>query len=334
VRLAVNRYRDQVASALAAATIRGPDRYAWLGRASRPVPPAVAAELGAAGRRTYLVRALRDELYVSFYCTGRPVVARWGAAEPAASDPWLVAAMSEANTGRGGWDPGWRVQRVDGADVVIESDRLRARAPVDDCRSGSGGIQTGAAVSVRLPNALPQLSPGFYTIVGDNPARAPSATTVRVYWNVTPEGAPALVGALVSRLNADRVPFRLKVGDHPFRLDRCDAAVLYVSGDDFRALDETLQKVIRELRGALLRRVPTFTLEYAPGVALAEDDGDGESFGMRLCALLAEGMVRVHERQIGDAGPHLDMVAACFADAGVDIDAPYRAPSLAGRHVV
>ena len=89
-----------------------------------------------------------------------------------------------------------------------------------------------AAVSVRLPKELPALSPGFYTVVSDAPTdprrrRASCAS----YWNVTPPGAPALVGALTSRLNAAGVPFRLKVADHPFRLERCDAAVLYLRSE-------------------------------------------------------------------------------------------------------
>ena len=48
----------------------------------------------------------------------------------------------------------------------------------------------------------------------------------RVYWNVTSTGAPALVAEVTARLNASGSPFRLKVADHRFRLDRCDAAVL------------------------------------------------------------------------------------------------------------
>ena len=39
-------YRDQVAAALRAMTIRGPTRYAWLGHANRALAPALEAEMG------------------------------------------------------------------------------------------------------------------------------------------------------------------------------------------------------------------------------------------------------------------------------------------------
>ena len=90
--------------------------------------------------------------------------ARWGEPQPVAPDPWLLAAMSEANTGRGSWEPGWTVERVDGDEVVVRGARLRVRVPVEDC----GGA--GAAVALRVPNELPALSPGFWIVLGDAPA--------------------------------------------------------------------------------------------------------------------------------------------------------------------
>ena len=64
--------------------------------------------------------------------------------------------------------------------------RLRARVPVGDC---SRAIRRRSVPvppsSVRLPKELPELSPGFYTVVSDAPADlASSASVVRVYWNI------------------------------------------------------------------------------------------------------------------------------------------------------
>lgn len=331
----MSRYRDQVAAALGAVTIRGPTHYSWMGRGSRPLPASVAAELDESERRSYLVSCLREELYSSFYCHGGPVPARWGEPEPVSADPWLADAMSQANTGRGSWEAGWRVERLEGQEAAVANSHLRARVPVDDCRARGGAVGPGAAVSVRLPKELPSLSPGFFTVVSDAPADlASSASIVRVYWNVTRSGAPALVGALASRLNAVGAPFRLKVADHPFRLDRCDAAVLYLPGDTFPALREGLGDVAIALRTRVRPKIPAFTLELAPGVGLAEDDGDGESFGVRRCALLADGIVRAHAQGLTQIDARVDAVAARFAEDGVTIDAPYLEPSLAGRHVL
>lgn len=331
----MNRYREQVAAALRAVTIRGPTRYAWLGRASRPLPASVDADLDDADRRRYLISCLREELYTSFYCQGRPVPARWGEPEPISADPWLSTALSQANTGRGSWDAGWTIQRLENEQAVVTSDRLRARVPIGDCRTQSGAVRLGAVVSVRLPKELPSLSPGFFTVVSDTaPDRSPSARIVRVYWNVDRAGAPRLVGALTSRLNAAGVPFRLKVADHPFRLERCDAAVLYLEGDVFLALDKTLRDVTSALTAQLRPRIPAFTLDLAPGVGLAEGDGHGESFGVRRCAVLADGIVRAHTHGIVDPDAQLEAMADRFAEDGVQIDAPFLEPSLASSHVL
>jgi hypothetical protein len=331
----VSRYHDQVAAALEAVTIRGPTRYTWLGRPSQPLAPSLDADLHDSERRHYLVSCLREELYHSFYCHGGPVPARWGEPEPVSADPWLALSLSEANNGRGSWEPGWTVQRLQGEQAVVTTPRLRARVAAGDCRGLGGAIRPGAAVSVRLPKELPALSPGFYSVVGDamlDPASSP--TLVRAYWNVTTAGAPALVRALTSRLNAEGAPFRLKVADHPGRFERCDAGVLYLPGDTFQALSETLREVAASLTPRLRPQTPAFTLELAPGVGLAEDNGAGESFGVRRCALLADGIVRAHEQGIEKPEARLDAVAARFAEDGVRADAPYLDPSLAGGHVL
>jgi hypothetical protein len=302
----VSRYRDQVAAALAAVQIIGPTQYAWLGRRSRRLSAALDLALDDAERRRHLVSCLREELYHSFYCHGRPVAARWGAPQPPFADPTLLDALSQANRGRGSWDSGWTVERVDSGEVVVADSRLRVRVGAADCRV------TDAAASVRLPKELPALSPGFWFAVSDAPA---GRSDVRVYWNVTYGGAPTLVEALTLRLNGDGLPFRLKVADHRSRFERCDAAVLYLDAEVFGCVRPTLREIAAAAR--LDPAVPSFTLELVPGVGLAEDD-DGESFGARRCALLADAIV------LGDD------VAERFAADGVDIDAPYRA----GRHVL
>jgi hypothetical protein len=291
--------------------------------------------MNAGERRTYLVGSLREELYWSFYCHGRPVPARWGESQPVAADPWLQAAMSDANGGRGSWERGWIVERLEGGEAVVATPRLHARVTVADCRAVDGALRPGTGVSVRLPKELLAISPGFYTVVGEAVAdSSSSAGVVRVYWNIGRAGAPALVGAISSRLNAKHIPFRLKVANHPLRLDRCDAAVLYLPAATFPALRDTLRQVAAALTGRLRPRTPALTLELAPGVGLAEDDGAGESFGVRRCELLADGIVRGHEQGIREVGEQLEAVADRFADDGVSVDAPYLDPWLAGRHVL
>ena len=156
---------------------------------------------------------------------------------------------------------------------------------------------------------------------------------MRVYWNVRRSGAPVLIRSVTSGLNDAAVPFRLKVADHPFRLDRCDAAVLYLGADDFRACRDGLAELANALAPHLRPAIPAFTLELAPGVGLAEDP-QGDSFGGSRCAMLAEGIVRAHEQGLSGIYERVQAVADRFAEQGVAIDAPYLEPSLAGHHVL
>jgi hypothetical protein len=329
----VSPYREQIAAALRAVTIRGPARYAWLGRTSRRLAGALEAAMDDTARDAYLVTSLGHELYASFYCRGRPVPARWGEPGPFAPDPGLAAALSEANTGAGSWQAGWTVERIEDDEAVVTSD-VRARLGLQDCRA-PGGVRAGAAVQIRVPKEHLWLAPGFYTALSDATVDVESARAIlRVYWNVTPSGAPALMRALTTRLNASEVPFRLKIADHPFRLDRCDAAVLYLPGASFEAVRSTLLGVAGELAPHLRPSIPAFTLELAPGAALAEHDGGAASFGTVRCQLLAEAIVRAHHRGVTELSERIAVVAECFAEGGVKIDAPYREPSLAGRHVL
>lgn len=330
----MSRYRDQVASAVSALTILSPTRYAWLGRTSQRLSAAIDAEMDDQARRRYLVSCLAQELYWSFYSQGRPVPARWGEPEPAAPDPWLVDALSAANRGQGSWEDGWTIEELVGAEALVTGGRLRARLPVDECRAKSGALGRGADVSVSVPKDLPALWPGYYTVISDAPEAADAQSLVRVYWNVTRRGAPALVEALSGMLNAQGVGFRLKVADHPLRLQRCDAAVLYLDGGAFPALRPTLTDVAESLRSRLEPGIPVFTLQLRPGVGLAEGRTDGESFGITRCEMLADGIARARAHALTSTDERVDEVARRFDEAGVSIDAPYLEPGLDGRHVL
>jgi hypothetical protein len=329
----MSRYREQVTAALRAVRILGPTRYSWLGAASRPLPKPLDAAMTEVERRAYLVACLREELYSSFYCHGQPVPARWGMPEPVSSDPWLVASLSTANEAQGGWESGWTVERIEDAEVVATTSRLRVRVSPEDIHPDNESLRAGAEVSLRLPKELPTASPGFFTVLGGEAIDGPGAGIVRVYWNVGARRAAALVGVLTTELTAHETPFRLKVADHPACLQRCDAAVLYLPADRFGGVRPTLLRVADELASGLERSIPALTLPLAPGVGLAEDSDATESFGARRCAALADGVLIAHEQ--GLVGPtRLEAVAARLAQDGVDIDKPYLEPSMARRHVL
>ena len=332
----MNGYRDQLAAALRAVTIRSPTEYAWLGQPSRPLPRLVRDALSAVECRRHLVASLREVLYSSFYTTGVPVPVRWNRAHSVAADPGLTKALSDANVGDGGRESAWVVDNYNGAEAVVSTPRLRARVSAADCCADDGGpIRSGVAVSVPLPKELPALSPGFFMVLGAAGSEVvASSQTVRVYWHVTASGAPALVHALTSRLNAETVPFRLKVANHPIHFDRCDAAVLYLPVGAFEGVRAMLADVAVTMASRLRPRTPAFTLALAPGVGLAESPASGESFGEHRCRLLADGIVGADERGVAPGAARIELVIESLAEHGVKIDAPYLERSLDKLHVL
>ena len=329
----MNRYELQIAEVLAAAVVRSPTRFAWKGRLNPAIDAPLEVEMDARARRRHLTEALADRFRRSWFCHGRAIPAQPAGSGMFTADQALLRALSAANTGRGTWQPGWTVERLDG-DVAVSSDgALRTRVPIADCRPVDGPLRPGAAIAVRLPKELPFHSPGFNLMLGD--ADLPDGVEqVRVYWHVVEIGATRVVRMLTSRLNADDVPFELKVATHPLELHRCDAAVLYLSVEHFHATRATLAAIASDATAYLRPRIPALTLELAPGVGLAEGTRDAVSFGTHRCGLIAEAVVRAHEQGLTRPAARLAMVADRFAEAGVALDAPYREPALAGRHVL
>ena len=322
-------YRAQVAEALRAIVIRSPNRFAWLGESSLALPPRLASVLPHATTRALVVRGLRARLYESFYCTGGVVeIGRDGGKGTELPDAAFVAALSKANAGRGSWQRGWRVDAVDSEWLVVVRDGVRAWARPSECRARRGTLRIGAEVSIALPPELPALSPGFLTVVGDVDLGAePNDLIARLYFNASCGGAPRLVAEITSALDRARVPFRLKVIDHPERFARCDAMVLYLHASDVRGRRRLLRRVVERCAAELHSRTPVFTKPLASGVGLGEERGGAaESFGSRRCLVLAEAVVEAHEQRIRDRPRRLDLVERRFADAGIDLDAPYLEP--------
>ncbi len=322
-------YRDQLADALRALTVALPGSYAWYGVVSR-APRSASATPDAV--RDHLVAGLAHELYRSFYTRGRPEPRDPARIGPARSDPDFVRSLSAANQGTGGWEPGWRIDAAQDDVVRLSGRGLRVRAPAADCCPGRGPLRVGAPVRLRRPKET--ASAGFYAALGDA-ARSRRADDVetRVYFNVTPAGAPALVSVCTRLLNGAAIPFELKVADHPAGYDRCDPAVLYLDEGGVERLAGLMPAIFSACPSHLRPRAPAFTRPLVPGVAVGEHrPALGGSFGSFRCRLVAEGVVAAQRRGTTALPERLDAVAARFADHGLDLDLPYLAPRSTARH--
>jgi hypothetical protein len=307
-------------------------RFLWFGKASPPAPehlrPILATRPDVA--RQHLHGAIAHRLYGDFYQAGRARPATSSGPVARSPDGWgpFVDELSAANMGSGTRQAGWVViddgQSDGGEHLTIRREGLTLRVSRDEIDvSGIGPPRSGDDAELLLPKHLPAISPGFYTALADEPYDARNLPVVRLYWNVQPWGAATLTRAITTRLNGARLPFRLKLVNHPDHYDRCDAAVLYLLKRDLDAAAPLLAEVYGEVSDDLRSRVPALTKSIAPGVGLAEDPPGGDSFGQHCCWLLAGGLIEGWECGATTVDERLTVVVATFERAGIDPARPY-----------
>lgn len=301
--------------------------YSWMGTVHRPVSAAVEGAMSPGAARDLLLRQLEGLFYANFYCRGEPTFP-----PPRTAGPRLGGAsaflerLAAANHGRQTLQPGWRVLGEDSGQVIVEQDGLTLW--VDPVQVVPEPDATDRAALV-MPAELRKASPGFYMALGEQSLGGRADALVRLYWHLTSAAAPRLLDLLTSTLNKAGLAFQLKVVEDADLYDRCDAGVLYAPRESFPALLPWVRDAYLALRDALRPATPAFTKRLAPGLGLAEDPGNGQSFGMHRCSVLAEAAVLAHERAGHDP---LAALRETFAKHDVDPERPYLSPGSSDRY--
>ncbi len=247
--------------------------------------------------------------------------------------------LHESNVGEGYFEPGWRVlrQESDGTlavtkrDVTLYIERDRHLLPQEKSAA------VGDIVAIKKPRNLVQN--GFYMAVGNAGQQNRSKSggkseTVRIYFNLSPEGAIAVMGAITRHLNDIAIPFSIKALYNPSEYERFDSAVLYFDKSNYPVVRQVVQTIYvqeRCLRRAspthFRREVPLFTKLLAPGLALAEEPDQKfatkESFGTNRCQIITNGLLDAWQN--GDNSPEgrLKSIMQNFSLLGIDLRRTY-----------
>jgi hypothetical protein len=254
----------------------------------------------------------------------------WPVPQPAGPGPDddLVPALSAANPGRERWEPGWQVRQALSTGRVLAERHGTARFlwPGEFIASGAPGTppRPGALITLWRPRESATLQPGFYFAFGEA-GWEDEAALLRVYWNVSPAGAPRLTSAVAAAMNRWGVPFRYKCLSRRSLYPRTDAAVLYVARRGWRLVRELVLEVHAALAPELGADTPLFARPLARGMALAEDPGTGDSFGMSRCRMLAEGLWEAWRAGHHGTRERLRAVREAFERGGVSLDRPWTA---------
>jgi hypothetical protein len=216
-------------------------------------------------------------------------------------DVGLLEALSMANTTRDRWEHGWTIgQIMQYGQISAQKGSLQRNLWPGQylSKDGPAAVQRqGAEISVFYAKESRSLQAGFYYAFGEEAEEAGDHLgLVRLYWNISFEGAPRLVGLITSRLNRFRVPFRVKFATARSQFARTDVSVVYLSKRYFRIAAELMLDVHPEIEDALGEDVPLFSKRLARGLGVAEDPGTGESFGQSRCRRLAESVWNCYRR--------------------------------------
>lgn len=244
--------------------------------------------------------------------------------------------LHESNNGEGYFDPGWSVlrQESDGSLAVIKggltlhierdseegADSFASR----HLKLADQSAAIGDSVAIRMPRNLVQN--GFYMAVS-NAGSDTHPHTVRVYFNLSAEGAVAVMGAITRQLNQISIPFTFKVLYNPSDYGRYDSGVLYFERSNYEAVWQMLQTVYAQNRSHFRMEVPLFTKLLAPGLGLAEEPdckfATSESFGMNRCQIITNGLLEA--RATGEQSPQGRMNSICkhFSLLGIELKRPY-----------
>ncbi len=241
--------------------------------------------------------------------------------------------LHQSNHGEGYFDYGWQVLREesDGSLAVTKQGSLTLHIDREQHLQPEAQAATvGEVLAIRLPKN--RVQNGFYMAIGnagpsdrrnsDSPIK-----TVRIYFNLSPEGAVAVMESLTQRLNEVSIPFSFKALYNPSDYDRYDSAVLYFDVSNYSMVKQVLEAIYVEHKVHFRAEVPLFTKVLAPGLALAEEPdhkfSSQDSFGTNRCQIVANGLLEAWQK--GDNSPEGRMAAILnnFSLLGIELHRSY-----------
>jgi HopA1 effector protein family len=274
-----------------------------------------------------LVAALQMCLYAHCYC--QPFRGTLADAPVAVNPPRDICdELSHANHGKARWDSGWQILKIETSGQVTaqKAGKVRTLWPGEFLTYDGPGVppRAGSQVSVYFPKESKTMQPGFYFAFGEADADfSDDPRLARFYWNIPEAGAAPLTRWITQVLNRYQVPFRYKCLTMAGQFARSDAAVLYVNKKFFRFAAELIAGGYEKLQQFLRPETPLFARQLAPGLGLAEDPGNGESFGMNRCRILAEGIWNAFAKGLLTEEQKIQEVAQCFVAYGLDMERAY-----------
>ncbi|BAZ30575.1 hypothetical protein NIES4074_30360 [Cylindrospermum sp. NIES-4074] len=245
-----------------------------------------------------------------------------------------------SNQGEGYFDPGWQVLREESDDIdnelglstlAVQKGALTVYVERErHLQDTEQNAIAGDMVAIKMPPNLVQN--GFYMAVGNagvsNRTHAGiNSQLVRVYFNLSPEGAVAVMGSLTEKLNTIFIPFTFKALYNPSDYGRYDTAVLYFEKSNYPVIRQGLQSVYAEHKSYFRKELPLFTKLLAPGLALAEEPdnkfSEKESFGLNRCQIVTNSLLEAWQQGDESKENRMALMFKHFTHQGIELQHPY-----------
>lgn len=253
-----------------------------------------------------MIDEISNRLYKQFYC-GMDLSRDKNIFPYKRERDIVINELSKANRTRRSLDKNWTVYAVgqDGNGFAQKNGRVRPAKPrTYRMRAGKTTLEVGDTIDFYRRKESRSKQVAFFHVYGEEYLDR-SADLMRIYWNLEPEGAAILVEQLTKIFNAFRVPFSFKCLTHPNLYHRSDSAVLYFDKDDLMVVWRLVQRVIPRVKKYFKEHVPLFTQPIHKGVSIAEDPGNGKSFGNNRCKAIAEALVLSYLHQLKEEARRL-----------------------------
>ena len=237
--------------------------------------------------------------------------------------------IHSSNSGKGYFEPGWVIltEESDGSLMVTNGSLKLYIERERHLQPNQQDAVIGDKVAIKMPKNFVQN--GFYVSVGNARANLHQEVSVlvRIYFNLTPDGAVGVMGSLTQQLNECHIPFDFKVLYNPQDYQRYDSGVLYFDKSNYELVHQILEKVYQENQCHFKAEVPLFTLQLAPGLALAEEPdhkfADQESFGMNRCQIIANGLLEAWYQDKKSSDDKMQSIFEQFSSSGIDSNHTY-----------
>ncbi len=243
--------------------------------------------------------------------------------------------LHTSNHGVGYFDSGWEVlrQEPDGSMAVAKGGLTLYVEHPANLETKIQSSKVGEVTAIWMPKN--RIENGFYIAVSnvgqDLQVNLDGDFGVgRIYFNVTPTGAIALMNSLTKLLNSAEIPFSFQVLHNRSSYGRYDSGVLYFERENYLAVRKILKAVYVKHQVHFHKDIPLFTKFLAPGLGLAEEPSkkfaSQESFGINRCQIVANALLESWEIGENSTEKRMSAIDRHFAKLGIDLQRPYLNP--------